>query len=362
MGLTGDTSNAATGEAGRSETWSLHQLPSLDGLRGVAVLLVIFGHVTNPISNGILAYVGVGLFFSLSGFLITAGLLDEWADRRRIDLAAFARRRVRRLVPALAVFLVVVVATGAASFAAVEPVALYVGNWALIAGAPMAGLAHAWSLAVEEQFYLLWPLVLLLTLSAAGLRGAALAGMAGAAISIVLVIVLVAADAPLPRSVFGSDVWAAALLLGALVATSAKRSGRVVSSGIAATVGVALLMAVVLLSTASPFMVPVIGAAAMPIVGWAASHPMALAWQWLRWTGRLSYAMYLWHYPVAYGFWPLTQGLPWPSSLVVVLMLSYAAAAASWYLVERRFLRPKDTRGVAPLPAPLVSAEAGPAD
>jgi peptidoglycan/LPS O-acetylase OafA/YrhL len=118
--------------------WRLGHRPSLDGLRGIAVLLVILGHVDNPIVRGAGAYVGVGLFFSLSGFLITALLLDEWARRDRIDLAAFYVRRARRLLPALAVFALACLATGVVAITAVPAVALYVADWASIQDTDLA--------------------------------------------------------------------------------------------------------------------------------------------------------------------------------------------------------------------------------
>ena len=128
--------------------------PELDALRGIAVLLVIGGHLYIP---GLLggANVGVTLFFVLSGYLITSIL------RENGDLIRFYKRRARRLVPALIVWLGALVVAGALNFEETLPPLLYAANWSAAPGYLAAPVWHTWSLAVEEQFYLMWPVVLL---------------------------------------------------------------------------------------------------------------------------------------------------------------------------------------------------------
>src|SRR5438445_782010 len=140
--------------------------PSLDGIRGVAIALVMAGHAGVLRGGGL----GVDLFFALSGFLITSLLLREWANDERIDLRAFYGRRARRLLPALALFLGALVALGIAGGRGIKMSehaaigALYVSNL-VQAVAPQPGVfSHLRSLADEQQFYVLWPLALILLL------------------------------------------------------------------------------------------------------------------------------------------------------------------------------------------------------
>jgi peptidoglycan/LPS O-acetylase OafA/YrhL len=331
--------------------WRLGHRPSLDGLRGIAVLLVILGHVENPIMGGGGAFVGVGLFFSLSGFLITALLLDEWAQRGRIDIAAFYIRRARRLFPALAVFTLACLATGVVAIAAVPVVALYVANWAWIMGTDLGAMAHTWSLGVEEQFYILWPSLLAIVLLR-GLRAAWWVAIVGALVSMVLIVAVAGAGADAHRIEAGSDGRVAALLLGAAIAIAAHRTGRIPwSAPIAAGLG-ALMLVMLAKSPLTGLTVPITALATTPVIAWATAHPRFLSWRWLTGTGRISYAMYLWHYPFAYGFWPVAKGLPWPLALVVVTGLAYAFAALSWVIVERRFLGARRELPRHPLPSP----------
>src|SRR5215469_13329282 len=150
-------------------------MPGLDGLRAIAVLAVIAYHEQFGWASG--GLLGVAVFFTLSGFLITGLLIDEWSGQGRIKLREFWIRRARRLLPALFVMLAVVTAwvtlTDRARLASlrgsVGAAAGYFSNWYVIAKdqsyfarfAPPAPLDHLWSLAVEEQFYLLWPILLI---------------------------------------------------------------------------------------------------------------------------------------------------------------------------------------------------------
>src|SRR5439155_17056840 len=180
-------------------------VPGLDGLRAVAVLAVIGYHLNlSWVKGGLL---GVGVFFTLSGYLITDLLLGHWNDRGSLGLTNFWLRRARRLLPALSLMLIVV-AVAVALFDAgqlpafreqVSAAAAYFSNWWTIAqhgsyfsrfAAPLP-LDHLWSLAIEEQFYLLWPWLLWLGLRAvrrrARLAVVTLAGAAASALAVALI-------------------------------------------------------------------------------------------------------------------------------------------------------------------------------
>ena len=168
-------------------------LPGLDGLRAIAVAAVVMYHLGYGWAQG--GLLGVGVFFTLSGYLITDILAGQWAARGRIGLASFWLRRARRLLPALFVMLAVVtvwVEEFARSFGPgfrgdVIASVLYVSNWWYIGQrssyyarfAPPGPLDHLWSLAVEEQFYLVWPWVVLLLVWVAGLAGGRRRGLPG---------------------------------------------------------------------------------------------------------------------------------------------------------------------------------------
>jgi peptidoglycan/LPS O-acetylase OafA/YrhL len=146
----------------------MQRIPELDGVRAVAVLLVMLFHIAYPAMPG--GWVGVDIFFVLSGFLITSILLNEHEATRRIDLKAFYIRRARRLLPAVTflllcygTFLIAIgqsIRKAAVAFAATH---LYAVNWLMAFDAPVdfGPFYHFWSLSIEEQFYLLWPLSLI---------------------------------------------------------------------------------------------------------------------------------------------------------------------------------------------------------
>src|SRR5215207_1604285 len=161
--------NAGGGASPIAAVSRLGYRPELDGIRGVAILLVMLVHMHNRPRGG---FIGVDVFFTLSGFLITTLLLEEWHARGTISLRHFYARRSLRLFPAVVVLLVAYCAFALASggpylatrLAGVAYGATYTANWpqALGLGFPEQEIGFLWTLAIEEQYYLLWPGLLLI--------------------------------------------------------------------------------------------------------------------------------------------------------------------------------------------------------
>src|SRR5437588_243135 len=206
----------------------LGHVAALDGLRGVAILLVVSVHFTGVPKGGGL---GVDLFFVLSGFLITTLLLEERERDGRIRIRAFYERRARRLLPALAVlllaFLVIDAAQGRNGLSQVAVYGLYAGNayeaFVSSVSTPSLGLVHLWSLAQEEQFYLLWPLGFLLAVRS---RRPARWLAALFALLVCYRIALVAHGAPMYRIDRGPDTQSEPLVAGCLIAFVRHRGRR----------------------------------------------------------------------------------------------------------------------------------------
>jgi peptidoglycan/LPS O-acetylase OafA/YrhL/CubicO group peptidase (beta-lactamase class C family) len=345
---------------------ALPYLPGLDGLRALAVVAVLLYHADLPVRGG---FLGVESFFVLSGFLITALLLAEWRRNGRIDLATFWARRARRLLPALLLVLAATHALATVLLRGDTPTlrgdslaALgYVMNWHLIFGGqsyfdPMVRptlLQHLWSLAVEEQFYLFWPLLFAAGMRFLRPRGLLLATLATAAASVALMAWLFQPGADPSRIYYGTDTRASALLIGvalALVwspggapAAESRRAGRLLDLAGALALG-GLIAASTWLYESHPLMYR--GGFALVALGTAllivaATHPRArlapalLGCGPLRWIGTRSYAVYLWHWPifsvtrphqdVPFGGWPL---------LALRLAIVLALAELSYRFVE----------------------------
>ncbi|HWW54174.1 MAG TPA: acyltransferase, partial [Acidimicrobiales bacterium] len=210
-------------------------LPAIDGLRALAVIAVVAYHLGLPWARG--GFLGVDLFFVLSGFLITGLLLREREQTGRIDLGHFYARRARRLLPALFLVLAAVstwvAATGTTpDLTSVRSDALaalaYVANWRLVLShsgyfaqfsAP-SPLRHAWSLAIEEQYYLVWPILLLglMRLGRGSRRATVLATLVLAVLSASAMAVMYHPGADPSRIYYGTDTRAFELLVGALLA------------------------------------------------------------------------------------------------------------------------------------------------
>lgn len=298
--------------------------PDIEGLRAIAVSLVLLYHAAVPGFGG--GYVGVDVFFVLSGFLISGLLLRELEATGGISLPGFYARRLRRLLPAVALLIVVTVI---ASVAVLPPLraadvtadgvaaSLYASNLRFafqatdylqseLAPSP---LLHLWSLGVEEQFYLFWPALLLLVAGARSDRVRRVGITAGVVVvaSFALSLWLTTASAPWAFFSLPSRAWE--LGIGALLAVGAARLA-VLPGPIATAAGwLGLLMigaAGLVIDTSTPFpgiaaLLPTVGTALamLPGMGGAPVGPARyLGWEPARFLGRISYSLYLWHWPM----------------------------------------------------------------
>jgi peptidoglycan/LPS O-acetylase OafA/YrhL len=346
----------------------------LDGLRALAVAAVVAFHFAPGVLPG--GFLGVDVFFVLSGYLITRMIAAEFLTFGTFRFAHFYRRRARRLLPGLAVVLTSVLA--AAAFwrdqlttvrAATVAAAGYVSNWWLSfahqsyfvsAGRPSM-LQHLWSLAVEEQFYLFWPLIAVgvCTIAPARRRADVLAVVAallalGSAAEMALL--AIAQNAPYgadaSRLYYGTDTHSMGLLLGAafgaLAAGHARDGERRRLLRLTDAVALAALAAVAVIVGAASESSPVLyrggflALAALTAVGTAAvARPGSRLGGFLdrrpmRWVAARSYSIYLWHWPVAVVTRPGAD-LSWPAPLVVVLRLcvTLVLADVSYRVIER---------------------------
>jgi peptidoglycan/LPS O-acetylase OafA/YrhL len=346
------------------------RVPGLDGVRALAVLAVLGFHEQFSAFPG--GFLGVDVFFVLSGYLITDLLVAQWNRRGRLDLKSFWTRRARRLLPALAVMLVTVTAAVAViepgQLGALRPALIaavtYSSNWwqaaqhqSYFAGfGPPPPLQHLWSLAIEEQFYLVWPLVLVAVLLATKSRRLR-AGVAwlGATASAVAMTVIYVPGADPSRVYYGTDTHASALLIGSALALtwplqrlrSASREN-VVRADVAGLAGIAVLAwAMGHFSGSDPALYPaglILAALAAGGLVLAAGAPGSvsamLGWKPLRWVGIRSYGIYLWHWPVI----ALAAAVAGPGSTGVGIWLAETAAAvtlaaASWRWIEEPIIR-----------------------
>jgi peptidoglycan/LPS O-acetylase OafA/YrhL len=368
-------------------------MPGLDGLRALAVSAVLLYHAGLDWIPG--GFLGVEVFFVISGYLITALLVTEWRQRDRIDLKSFWIRRARRLLPAL--YLVVVATLAyAVVFLPGEVAGLrgdalsafgYVTNWYLIFGNESyfeamgrpSLLRHLWSLAVEEQFYLLWPPVVALGVSLGArrwrLRRLTFASLAIAGVSALLMALLYVPEVDPSRIYYGTDTRAAGLLIGAALAFVWRPGERAVRGGCSRLgrprgarpggrfrrrwgwtlpalldiVGLAALGGLVMFCLRLGEFQPALykgGFAAVSLTTAALiaalAHPHAhvgrvvLGWRPLRWIGERSYGIYLWHWPVFMVTRPgLDIPLDGPKALALRLAVTVLLAHLSYRYVEK---------------------------
>jgi peptidoglycan/LPS O-acetylase OafA/YrhL len=332
----------------------------IEGLRGVAILLVVGFHAGASFLSG--GFVGVDVFFVLSGFLITGILAREVLETGDVDLAEFYARRARRILPAFIVVLLATVAAALWLYAPVDApaiasdgrhVALHYGNvlfaqqavnYHATSGNPFL---HTWSLAVEEQFYVIWPLLFACIgrwsaddPSAARRRLAVAVGLAGA-VSFIGSIVVTRAAQPWAFFAMPTRIWEFALGGGAAFALRRTRLPGV-KTGLALQVTglVAILGAACAYSTSLPYpgaaaLLPAAGAVA--VIGGGALAPESaasrlLGTRMLQRLGRVSYAWYLWHWPLV----GLGVAIDW--QLGVAGKLAWSAVALGLAVLTNRFI------------------------
>lgn len=352
----------------------------IEGLRGVAVTVVVLFHAGVPHMAG--GFVGVDLFFVISGFLITGLLLREFERTGRISLKNFYARRARRIIPPAAI---VVLATAIGVWFVMPllsvfrqafdllAAALNVANWRFIAqgkdylaGASDDSVAtHFWSLSVEEQFYLAWPVIVFGLAYLAKRAGWPIRAVVGlgivlvSAVSLLASLRLTATDPVLSYMATHTRAWQFGV--GAIVAVAGP-----VLSGLFTNLAVRIamwvigwaalgmvLVAVVEFDSKTPYpgwaaLLPTLGGGAMIVAGQIAGNAAPaigslLSMGWMRWIGRVSYAWYLWHWPALVLFKEYTGIHDWPA-LVGVGLVALVMAWASTRLIERPIMSSRELK------------------
>jgi peptidoglycan/LPS O-acetylase OafA/YrhL len=327
--------------------------PSLDGLRAIAVTAVVVYHAHQSLLPG--GWAGVDVFFVLSGFLISSSLLNEAANFNRINLGKFYIKRALRLLPAFACLLIILLPValfskhhGTEDLNDMAMAATYLMNWnRALNWFPGGGgfVGHTWSLAMEEQFYFIWPFILLALIRTKQAAPVIIIALIAAMLSWRLY--LVQTGASTARTYDGFDTHADSLLIGCAIAFTPlgpkmkSRARRLVLLPIAA-----LLIIMLTFHLNSPRT----QGFGMTLAGLAAAWIMIAALQDgflktllsikpLVYTGRISYGWYLWFYPIfIFG----THALPKTNEKPLAVIASYLAAMTSYHLVERPFLRLKE--------------------
>ncbi len=346
----------------RNDTEARGFRADVEGLRAVAILAVLLCHAGIPVFAG--GYVGVDVFFVISGFLITGLLLRELRRHGRISLAGFYARRARRLLPLTALLLGTV---AVASLLLLSPLralevagdivssALYTANWHFAAQSvdyfaqdvEPSPVLHLWSLAIEEQFYLAWPALLLGATWYQRRRGRRLDRALWLALALVFALSLgfgIAFTSDEPAAAYFSTfgrAWELALG-GCLALLGAVRLPRLGAAALGWAGLAAIVYAALAFDATTPFpgvaaLVPTVGAAALILAGSAAAErgspagPLSL--RPVRYVGRISYSWYLWHWP-ALVFAAFVWGPLSPLAGVAVVLASLLPTVLGHHLVE----------------------------
>ncbi|AQP47556.1 hypothetical protein BW730_08700 [Tessaracoccus aquimaris] len=354
-------------------------VPSLDGLRTIAVGLVIAFHLSVPgLAPG---FAGVDVFFVLSGYLITAGLLADTAKHGRPRFARFWQRRFLRLLPAATLVLIAVLTYAtflmpvyrrAAAAGDVGWTAVYLANWHFMeansyfsSDGSASLLLHMWSLAVEEQFYFVWPIAIGLIAwlaRKARLRTALIAVTAVLTLASIARLPQLYLTASVDRAYMGTDSKAFEPLLGALLAILVSddrvRDALARHHKALTAVGIAAVAAVLpFLGGPSPFYffggalllsLGVVVLMAALVCGPGTLVERALAWGPMAYLGRISYGLYLWHWP-----WAVWMGIAHvehfqPARAAVALAGTVVTSVASYHLVEQPIRRGRLTAWFTP--------------
>lgn len=349
------------------------RLPALDGLRAAAVLAVLLYHGgVSWVHGGLL---GVDVFFVLSGFLITSLLCDESARTGTLMVAKFWGRRARRLLPALFVLLLGVAVYAFCYSASLDLTRIrgdalstlaYVANWRFIlsdqgyfatSGAP-SPLLHTWSLAVEEQYYLVWPLIALAALRLRGPRALAVVAGFGAVASAVLMAVMYHLGFGIDRLYYGTDTRAQSLLVGSFLGVVACRQrwrlfperwcetagGRRFGVLLDIAGGGFLVWAGHVYGGTDPFLYTggffLVALATAAVIARVISWPRSLLARFLSlpvltFVGRISYGLYLYHWPLFLAINNAHTGLNGAPLLALRLVVTFTAAVLSYELLEQ---------------------------
>ena len=345
---------------------SLKYAPQLDGLRGAAILAVMAYHSGAPFCQG--GFIGVDVFFVLSGFLITTSLMEEYQRNGSVILRNFYFRRILRLMPAL-LFLLIVFSLSSIIFLEKSATLynlidacmtlFYVSNWARAFGIhPPYYLGHSWALSLEAQFYILWPPLLFLILRNPKSNSYIfnifiIASLA--ALSVWVIRFLLLTSGSLPRRIYnGLDTRMDSFLVGAILATVKSflfRHRRLmlpltVMAPLSAGGLVVLAFYARWRSYQMAFYLYSVVEICSAIVildllyNTKSLLRRVLCMKWLVWIGTLSYGLYLWHYPVYVAMWNL--GFQWLGMITYGSLLTLFVATFSFYMLERRFLLLRD--------------------
>jgi peptidoglycan/LPS O-acetylase OafA/YrhL len=387
-----------------NQAYGLGYMPFLDGLRGIAIILVLWYHAGGLFRGG---FLGVDIFFVLSGFLITSLLIKEYLENKRLFLGRFFMRRALRLIPPLVVLLAVwgtvSILTGDDPQRTMRDIAIvffYGGNWARAWDLGLAhSLGHTWSLSIEEQFYILWPVLFILLMRlGCSLRMLLALTMAAALATTALgawwyhqAIALVeqaqlhpkARELVLGRVTMrlynGLDTHSSGLLIGCALACFMshwrawmQRHAKPLTTASLIAAGVVVIAAFSVKWSefymfAGGFLLFALATATVMLgVCATETNPIrkVLQFSWLVKLGRLSYALYLWHYPVYHVidiFLDATQSpVRWPVKLIVggsisllITIISYRYIEMPILTLKTQFQAPKLLSMPNPLPLPL---------
>lgn len=349
-------------------------MPGLDGLRALSVIAVIAYHLPLKWVQG--GFLGVGIFFVLSGYLITDHIILEWTTHRRVSIVNFWIRRIRRLVPAMVCMLMFV----AFWLMSVDPSRLqslkgdilssliYVNNWYLIfhevsyfeSFGPPSPIGHLWSLSIEEQFYVILPLAMIIGIKLAPRRGKLMLWiLVCAALSALAMAAIYEPGTDPSRVYYGTDTRAFALLIGAALAViwpSWKLSYRVSPSARALldlSGGLAIFVLIVLIGRTNEYddllypagflLMSLLSAAIIAVLVHPASRlGNMMGCEPLVWIGKRSYSLYIWHYPVIILSSPTVNTQePGGVSILLQLTATLLLAALSYKYVEEPIRRGK---------------------
>jgi peptidoglycan/LPS O-acetylase OafA/YrhL len=338
-------------------------IPALDGLRAVAVFLVIFGHFGFEM---VPAMQGVMIFFVLSGFLITWLLLKENERSGTVSLAGFYKRRTLRIFPAfyaywLLLVLMLVVTGRAVLWPQAWSALLYTSNYyTAINGDPNNGLSHTWSLAIEEQFYLLWPCVFLLLRSNLRRMTIFLVGLIGA-VWIHRAVLSLGFHVDQAYIFAALDTRIDGLMVGCLLAVLLKRQA-LASLWRGVTANALLPLATIALLAGSIYAGNVYSYKYQDVFGFAI-EPVLVAilvvqmislsstalWKWTEWRavkylGRISYSLYLYQQLTLHAVRNALSSYPVLVQLTGAIVVTIILATISYYVIERPFLKLKSVR------------------